>query len=197
MFALTTVVTIALAFFNKNPNQGQFRDLAAALLWIALTFTSLLGLPRTFLAEEEAGTMDLLRLLARPHAVFWGKTLYNLVQSTFLGGFVTVMFLALVGVRVEFPLLFAVGMLGGSVALSSTVTLCGAIAAPAANRSAVAAAIAVPLVLPLEQALVAATRASFGAGVLSLGWTSAYGSLGFATLALALGPVLFAAVWKP
>ncbi|RYG34844.1 hypothetical protein EON81_14430 [bacterium] len=197
VFALTTVVTIALVFFNKNPNVGPNRDFASALFWIAITFTALLGLPRTFLAEEEAGTMDLLRLMARPHAVFWGKTLYNLAQMAFIGGFVAAAFLVLVGIEVTNWPLFAVGIVGGMAALASTVTLCGAIAAPAANRAALAAAIAVPLVLPLVQVLVTATRASLGASSAEFGWQSAVGGVGFAALALSLGPVLFAAMWKP
>lgn len=191
------MITIALAFFNKNPNRDGLPDIAAALLWTTLTFTALLGLPRTFLAEEESGTMDLLRLTARPHAVFWGKVLFNLAQTVVIGGFVTLAFVALVGIEIKILGLFAVAMVSGWIALASTVTLCGAIAAPAANRSTLAAAIAVPLVLPLVQILVAATRASFGAGFPELGWQAATGGVGFAALALALGPWLFATVWKP
>src|SRR4051794_37721914 len=74
LFSVVAVVAIALATFGKTPDP----TIAAGLLWVTLLFSSILALPRSFIGEEETGTADLLRLLARPHVVFWGKALFNL-----------------------------------------------------------------------------------------------------------------------
>src|SRR5437763_14502801 len=75
LFSLAAVVAVAFAAFNLTIGGS----LASGLLWVTLLFTAAVALPRTFVSEEEQGTGDLLRLMARPEAVFWGKALYNLL----------------------------------------------------------------------------------------------------------------------
>ena len=203
LFGLSTVAALALAFYNKNPNRldAQFgdhpmKDVCASLIWTILLFSSVLSLPRAFLAEEENGTADLLRLMARPHAVFWGKMLFNLLQ-TWVGG------LALGGlfvgtVRLEVPHvgLFVLCLLGGGAAIAGAVTLCGAIVAQAANRSALAGAVAIPLLLPLLQWGVTGLRAALGVERMGYGVNAAMGMGCYAVAAIVIGPYLYAAVWK-
>ena len=203
LFGLSTVAALAFAFYNKNPNRldAQFgdhpmKDVCASLIWTILLFSSVLSLPRAFLAEEENGTADLLRLMARPHAVFWGKMLFNLLQ-TWVGG------LALGGlfvgaVRLEVPHvgLFAACLLGGGAAIAGAVTLCGAIVAQAANRSALAGAVAIPLLLPLLQWGVTGLRAALGVERYGYGVNAAMGMGCYAVAAILIGPYLYAAVWK-
>ena len=203
LFGLSTVAALALAFYNKNPNRldAQFgdhpmKDVCASLIWTILLFSSVLSLPRAFLAEEENGTADLLRLMARPHAVFWGKMLFNLLQ-TWVGG------LALGGlfvgaVRLEVPHvgLFAACLLGGGAAIAGAVTLCGAIVAQATNRSALAGAVAIPLLLPLLQWGVTGLRAALGVERIGYGVNAAMGMGCYAVAAILIGPYLYAAVWK-
>jgi heme exporter protein B len=196
VFSLATIVTVALALFNKNPNEGDLRDVSASLIWVILLFASLLSLPRSFLAEEEQGTADLLRLLARPHAVFWGKVLFNLGQMWLLCLVVSGLFVALTSLHVELPWLFAGSLLAGGAAVASAVTLCGAIASHAANRAALAGAIAIPLVLFPAQWGISSLRAALGVGTPLPGIYAAVGLMGYACISLAIGPWIYGATWK-
>ena len=203
LYGVCTVVALAFAFLNKDPNRFDanfadhpMRDVCASLIWSILLFASLLSLPRAFLAEEENGTADLLRLMARPHAVFWGKMLFNLLQ-TWAGGLVLgVLFVGLVRLEVAHPLLFALCLLGGGAAVAGAVTLCGAIVAQAANRAALAGGIAIPLLIPLLQWGVKGLQAALGTEQLRTGQSAALGMACYAVASIVVGPYLYAAVWK-
>lgn len=196
VFALATVVTIALALYNKNPNQLDLQEVCAALIWVVILFAGLLTLPRSFLHEEEQRTSDLLRLMARPHAVFWGKALFNLLQMWAIAAVVTCLFVILTGISVvSFPLLISC-VLAGSSAMVGAVTLCGAIASRASNRAALAATIAVPLVLIPTQWGVTGLRVAFGSIMAFGGLNSVVGLFAYATLSIGLGPWIYAAIWK-
>ncbi|HWD37847.1 MAG TPA: heme exporter protein CcmB [Fimbriimonas sp.] len=196
VFSLSTIVTVALALFNKNPNKMDLQDVCASLVWIILLFASLLTLPRSFLVEEEQGTGDLLRLLARPHAVFWGKVIFNLIQMWLLCLLVAVLFIGLTGIVVTEPLVLAACLFSGGASLVGAVTLCGAIASRAANRAALAGAISIPLVLFPTQWGVSGLREAFGSVVATGGNTAAIGLTAYALLSLGIGPWIYAAVWK-
>ena len=61
LFSLFTVVTISLATFDLQISP----QLGAGLLCVALLFAAIVALPRTLIIEEEQGTGDLLRLVAK------------------------------------------------------------------------------------------------------------------------------------
>ncbi|RYG26225.1 hypothetical protein EON82_04210 [bacterium] len=203
LFGLATVAALAFAFYNKNPNRldetfldHPMKDVCASLVWTILLFSSILSLPRAFLAEEENGTADLLRLMARPHAVFWGKMLFNLLQTWIGGLFLGFLFALSIGLEITHKGLFVACLLGGGAAIAGAVTLCGAIVAQAANRAALAGAVAVPLLLPLLQWGVTGMRAALGVERLGFGLNAAIGMGCYAVASLVLGPYLYAAVWK-
>ncbi len=203
LYGVATVLAVAFAFFNKDPNRQDetfrdfpMKDLCASLVWSILLFSSLLSLPRAFLAEEENGTADLLRLMARPHAVFWGKTIFNLLQTWVGGLLLGTLFVLFVRLEVKEPLLFAACLLSGGAAVAGAVTLCGAIVAQAANRAALAGAVSIPLLLPLLQWGVTGMQAAFGTHPLQNGWNAAGGMAAYSVLAVVVGPYIYAAVWK-
>lgn len=193
LFSVVTVYAISFASLNAKLSG----TVVAGMLWVALLFSAASSLTRTFLAEEEHGTADLLRLVARPHSVFWGKALFNVFQSLVTGVLLSILYLGFTSTSVKVPWLFAVALAAGSLSLAGAVTLCGAIAAQASNRSMLAAAIAVPLLLPLVALGVGGMRVSLGAGDISSGGAGcAIGLVGYAVATLATGPYIFAAVWK-
>lgn len=192
LFSLASVVATAFAAFNRQLSGS----LASGLLWVTLLFTAAVALPRAFVTEEEQGTGDLLRLLARPEAVFWGKALYNLALMLVTGGVLSVLFFALVGINVAHPLLYAVCLIGSCASLAGAVTLCGALVAQASGRGTLAGAISIPLLLPLVALGVAGMRVALGEGVLKGGEQAAIGLVCYGVATLAIGPALFAAVWK-
>lgn len=193
LFSVVTVYAISFA----SMSQKLHGTVVAGMLWVALLFSSASSLTRIFLIEEEQGTADLLRLVARPHAVFWGKALFNIVQSLITSVILSILYLGFTSTTVTIPWLFAVSLITGCLSLTGAVTLCGAIAAQASNRSMLSAAIAVPLLLPLVALGVSGMRISLGDGSwASGGMASVVGLIGYAMATLATGPYIFAAVWK-
>lgn len=191
LFGVVSVVTIAFSTFTSKLSP----DVASGLYWVALLFASVLALPRAFLVEEDQGTGDLLRLWARPHAVYWGKALYNLVLIVVIGLALSGLFVVLTDIPVRQPGLFVASVVGGCAALAGAVTLCGALVARAANRFALAAAVSTPTLLSILAIGVSTMRAALGAGILS-GWPLAFGAVCYAIVLFAIGPWLFAAVWR-
>ncbi len=194
LFGVCTVSTISFASWGRSLD-GQ-EGVAASLLWAALIFSSVVALPRAFLAEEEGGTADLLRLVARPHAVFWGKALFNLVLMGLTALTLSGLFFLLSDISVSRPWLYLVVIGGGCIALAGSVTLCGALVAQAASRAALVGAIALPLLLPLTFLGVQGMREALGDPGTDGNAREAVGLVGYAALTWATGPYLFAAVWK-
>jgi heme exporter protein B len=192
LFSVSTVVAIAFATFGHRLSGS----VGAGLLWVSLLFASLVALPRTFLAEEEQGTANLLRLMARPHAVFWGKAVFNLLQMLLTSAFLAVLFVLLAQVEVARPWLLVGGLAASSAALAGVVTLSGALVAQAVNRGALVGAVALPLLVPLVALGVAALRVALGEGLYSGGINALIGLVGYAVASFAIGPYLFAAIWK-
>ncbi len=193
LFSVVTVYAIGFAALSTKLHG----TVIAGMLWVALLFSASSSLTRSFLVEEEQGTADLLRLVARPHAVFWGKALFNIFQNLVTSVILSVLYLGFTAATVTMPWLFVVSLVAGCLSLTGAVTLCGAIAAQAANRSMLSAAISVPLLLPLVALGVSGMRISLGDGSwASGGMASVVGLIGYATATLATGPYIFAAVWK-
>lgn len=192
LFSLVTVIALAVSCYDRKVSP----TLSGGLIWVALLFASAVALPRAFVLEEEQGTMDILRLTARPHAVFWGKAIYNLIQMLLTGLALSLLFLFLTGQSLVHPWLFGACLIGGCGALAGTVTLCGALVAQAKNRSALAGALALPLLLPLAFLAISALKVPLGEGDLANGWRGAVGLIGYGVLTLAFGPYLYEAVWK-
>ncbi len=192
LFSIVSVVAVAFATINKRTDPTT----AAALFWIVLLFSSIVSLPRTFTIEEELGTGDLLRLMARPHAVFWGKMLFNLGLLILTAVILSTLFFLFARVSVASPWLFVGSMMGACASLAGGVTLAGALVAQASNRGALAGAIAIPLLLPLTVVGIAALRVAFGEPGATVGARDALGLGCYGAISMAIGPYLYAAVWK-
>lgn len=192
LFAVVAVVAIAFATFSTKITP----TIAAGLFWITLLFSSMISLPRAFTIEEELGTGDLLRLMARGHAVFWGKALFNLGLLVVTGAILTVLFLLFARVHIESVGLFALSVVGSCLALAGGVTLSGTLVAQAVNRGALSAVIALPLLLPLTAIGVGALRVAFGEPGDATGLRDALGLLCYGVASMAIGPYLYTAVWK-
>lgn len=195
LFSVFSVVTISLATFDLTVSP----QLAAGLLCVAMLFAAIVALPRVVLIEEEQGTGDLLRLTARAEDVFWGKALYNLFFMTLTSLVLSFLFLGFTKTALAIPSLFIACMIGSSAAYAGSITLCGALVAQASNRSALAGVLAVPLLLPLSFLAVSGLRVALdlkGGFNVSNGMIAGFGLLCYGAASLALGPYLFAAVWK-
>jgi len=191
-FSFVAVIAVALAAYGLKLGEG----LAAGMLWVILLFASVVALPRCFISEEEQGTSSLLRLAARPHAVFWGKAAFNLIQIAILGTMITLVYTAMVGVTIVHVWVLLGTLLGGYVALSGTVSVCGALVAQASQRESLAGVLALPMLMPVAALGVGGLRYAFGLGTDQAGLTAMGGLLAYGILQTMAGPWLYAATHR-
>ena len=192
LFSLLAVVAIMVATYNMHLGP----TLAAGLFWVILLFSGVASIPRSFIGEEENGTGDMLRVTADPHAVFWGKAMFNALLALVTGTVLAFLFVIVMNLKVEHPGIMVAGLAGGAIALSGAVTLCGALAARATSRQALAGAIALPLVIPVAVWGVASLRVALGEGVVNGGQVAALGLFAYGVVSNAVGPYIYAALWK-
>lgn len=191
LFSVTAVTGMAFASYGLKPPA----QLAAGILAVILLFTAVTAVPRTFLVEDEQGTLDLLRLLARPEIAFLGKLLAVLAQLAVQTVVLATLFIVLTGTVLIQPGLFVYGLTAYALTLSAIVSLAGALAAGSANRWLLAGAVGMPLLLPTVALAVGVFRTAFGAGFTGSGWQSATALLGFGVISLALAPWLVHGLW--
>lgn len=193
MLSGVTVFTLAFAFYGRQLTA----DAASGMLWAALLFAGVGTLTRAFVAEEEQGTGDLLRMWARPLAVYWGKVAFAFLQMAATATLVAVLFLMLTGVGVANLGMLVLTLLGGSAALAGMVTLVSALISRGNNRGTLAGVVALPLLIPLVALGVTAGKVALDAEVVnvSAGWSSCAGVWLYTLLVLATAPYQFASVW--
>jgi heme exporter protein B len=142
LFVLSTLVIFHFVL------PGDSSDLAAAgLLWVAIVFTSLLGLARAFAAEREQGVIDGLVLAPSDRSAIWlGKAISILV---FLG-------LAEVVAVPAFALFFRpvggtmiLGILLADLGIAAVGTLLAAMAAASRARELLLPLLFLPLAIPI------------------------------------------------
>jgi len=79
MLAFAALVLFVFSF-AIGPDTPLLRRIAAGLLWVAIVFTGLLSLSRTYQSEEAAGGLEGLRMApGDPRAIYLGKLTGNLV----------------------------------------------------------------------------------------------------------------------
>ncbi|MBS1717397.1 MAG: heme exporter protein CcmB [Armatimonadetes bacterium] len=192
LLSLTTVFVMSFAFYGRTlTGEG-----AAGMLWAALLFAGVGSLNRAFVAEDENGTGDLLRLWARPYSVYWGKMIFAFLVMTVTAFLVTLLFVVTSSLDVKSPLLLVTSLVGGCGCLAEIVTLSSAIVSRGNSRSALAGVVALPQLIPLVALGAGATRAAFGVGDLGNGFFTCVGIWAYTLLVVSLGPHVFAAIWK-
>ncbi len=166
-FALLVLVLFAFAL---DPDRGLLEKATPGLYWVAVLFSGLLALQRSFAVESADGNRDALRLSGLdPAGIYLGKVLAVSVQLLVLE------VLLLVGVAVLYST-----HLGGWLLLASTVvvatagiaaagTLYGVVAAGLRVRETLLPLLLLPVLAPV---LIGSTRAFEAAlaGTPSEGW---------------------------
>lgn len=155
LFAVLALVVFYFAFDLRVDNTAA---VAPGALWIAFVFASVLGLGRSFAAEQEHGSMD--RLLLCPverQIIYLAKLVGNLV------------FLAVVEVVAVplFAILFNLPILGGqllvivalgTIGIAAMCTLFAAVAGATRGRELLLPLLVFPLLLPVVIGAVRATQ---------------------------------------
>jgi heme exporter protein B len=192
MFVVAALLLVTFAI-GQEPVSERVQ---AALLWIVILFSASIGLGRSFVSEEERGTVLLLQLNTRPSTVYAGKLLFNIVLVLGLNAVALSLFLVLLDVPMRAPGLLLTVVVLGALGLSGATTLLAAIIARAAQRGPLLPVLLLPLLMPLLLSVVSATRKA----ILGTDWLAAQSELltliGFAGTTISASVLLFDYVWN-
>ena len=152
------VLVLVLFAFAIDPNRGVLARTAPGLFWIAVMFSALLAVQRSFALEAADGARDGLRLSGLDGAgIFLGKAAaiaaQLLVLEVVLGFGVVVLY----GSDLHGPLLLLATCVLATSGLAAAGTVYGVVAAGLKVRETLLPLLVLPVVAPV---LLAATRAS-------------------------------------
>jgi heme exporter protein B len=143
---LLFVISTLVVFHFVLP--GDSSELAATgLLWVAIVFTALLGLSRTFAAEREHGVIDGLVLAPSDRSAIWlGKTV-SLLAFLMLAELLALPAFAVFYGAVDWPMIagFALANLG----IAGVGTLLAAVAVASRARELLLPLLFLPLAIPI------------------------------------------------
>ena len=167
MFVVTTISVILFALGNETVSG----EILSGVLWIIIFFSTMSGLSRTFVSEEERGTVMTLQLMTRPVTVYVGKLLFNFILLLALNVFTTLLYVTLVSAfTVKDYGVFVVTMFLGTCGLASASTIIAAIIAKANTKGTLYPVLSFPILLPLLLTVINGTQlsvegASFGEAI--------------------------------
>ena len=195
MFAVTTLIAVSFSIGSFRIELADRPFLYSVLLWIILTFSALSGLSRSFVKEEEAGTIDVLKLSARPQAVFLGKLLFNLTLLAALCLIIVPLFILFMAYQISLPGFFLSMVISGVLGLGAGTTIIAAMIARASARGALFSVLSLPLLFPLMITCIkGCERAALG--VNSAGWPEVRIAIAYVIIMVILSLFLFPLVWE-
>ena len=195
MFAVTTLIAVSFSIGSFRIGEAEQPFLYAVLLWIILVFSALSGLSRSFVKEEEAGTMDVLKLSARPQAVFLGKLFFNLTLLGALELLIVPSFILLMNYQIKLPGLFVAMIVSGGFGLGAGTTIVAAMIAQASARGALFSVLSFPLLLPLMiTAIKGCERAADG--INAAGWPEVRIAVAYTIIMIIMSIFLFPLIWE-
>ena len=169
VYALLVIVVFGVALGFARPADA-FLQISGGLLWSLIAFTSLLGLNRSFAAEQDNGCIEGLLLAPLDRGVvFLAKASSNLL-FLLLVELIAVprywLFFGSLATPAASAPLMALPLLLGSVGIAGIGTLLATITACTRGKDVMLALLFVPVVFPLLYACVSATTGCIAGGEL-------------------------------
>ena len=160
VFSLLVLVIFNFAFELQGVD---ITVLGAGVLWVAFTFSGILGLGRSFAAEKDKGSLEGLLLSPVDRgAVFLGKALSNLIFISVMEAVTLPLFAILNNAGMPWwPLVPYIFL--GTIGFAAMGTLLGAVAASTKMREVMLPILLFPVAIPLLMAAVKLTGGAFQA----------------------------------
>jgi heme exporter protein B len=185
------VLVLLLFAFALDPDRGVLERATPGLFWVAVLFSAVLTLQRSFGVEADDGVLDALRLSGMsPAGIFFGKVAALTVQLLALEAVLAVGVAVFYGTVFHGIGLLVVVALFATIGIAASGAVYGALSARLRSRDTLLPLLMLPLLAPV---LISATRASEiglerqAAG----GWSWAALLAVFALVYLSLGSILF------
>ncbi len=190
------ITTIAIILFSLG-SEGASTDALAGMLWVVIFFSSMSGLSRTFVAEEEKGTAMTLQLMATPSAVLFGKLLFNLALVLGLNLLAVALYsLFIEGFVIRTYSIFVVTIMLGSLGLAAASTIIAAIIAKANTKGTLYPVLSFPILLPLLLTVINATRLASEGALLEEAMGEFQVLVSYIVVMCATSYLLFDYIWK-
>ncbi len=157
VFALLVLVIFNFAFELQGVD---ITVLGSGVLWVAFTFSGILGLGRSFAAEKDKGSLEGLLLSPVDRgAIFLGKAISNLIFIGVMEAVTLPLFAVLNNVQLPWWPIIPYILLG-TIGFAGMGTLLGAVAASTRMREVMLPILLFPVSIPL---LMAAVKLTSGA----------------------------------
>jgi heme exporter protein B len=157
VFALIVLVIFNFAF---ELQEVDLNVVGAGVLWVAFTFSGILGLGRSFATEKDKGSLDGILLAPVDRgAIFLGKMMSNVIFITTMQAVILPLFAILNNLALPwFPLVPYIVL--GTLGFAAVGTVLSAIAASTKMREVMLPILLFPVSIPL---LMAAVKLTSGA----------------------------------
>lgn len=180
LYAMLVLVIYYVAL--STASEGfDISSISAGLLFLAITFTSMLGLNRSLVHEQDQGCLEALLLspIDRP-IIFFGKAIGNLIFLLLVEVFVVPLFFFIFlqgarGASQSGPIwMLALTLLAGSIGIAGVGTLLATMSVNTKGKDFILAVLFIPLMFPLLLAVVGAASAVI---IGDPGYTQSYWSM--------------------
>jgi len=196
LYSLLTMVVYQIAL-SQSGSSFDPRQIAAGLLWLAFLFTSMLGLNRSLVHEQDQGCLEALLLapVDRP-VIFFAKAIGNLVFLLIVEALTIPVFAFLFlqggGYGGSFWMIPLV-LTAGSIGIAGVGTLLATMSVNTKGKDFVLTVLMVPLMYPLLLAAVSATTAAVlgGDGSVEQFWAGMGGIAGYDAIMLLAAYALY------
>jgi heme exporter protein B len=193
MFVITTLSIILFSIGGDRVSP----DVLAGMLWVVIFFSAMSGLSRSFVSEEERGTVMTLQLLARPAVIYFGKLLFNLILIFSINTLVVTLYLLLIPLfSVKTAGIFVLTLVLGSLGLACASTILAAIIAKANSKGTLYPVLSFPILLPLLMTVMNATKLSLDGAPIAEAAGEFRVLISYSIVLIAVSWVLFDYVWK-
>jgi heme exporter protein B len=185
------VLVLLIFAFALDPDRGVLERATPGLFWVAVLFSSILTLQRSFGVEAEDGVLDALRLSGMaPAGIFAGKVAALVLQLLVLEAVLAVGVIVFYSTELHSIGLLAAITAAATVGIAASGSIYGALSARLRSRDTLLPLLMLPLLAPV---LISATR-GFEVGLerqAGGGWSWAALLGVFALVYLTLGALLF------
>lgn len=193
LFIFTTISMIAISYSSEKISS----ETTAGLLWIVLFFTSMIGLSKTFINEEERGTALLLQIIVNSYAIYFGKLIFNIITSLFINFFAITFFFLFLNTQVVKSInLLILTISISSFAIATATTVISAIIAKANSKNALFPVLAFPILLPIIKIGIDLTVASFAGSTIKENLGDIQMMIAYTGLVATVSYLLFDFIWK-
>jgi heme exporter protein B len=193
MFVITTISIILFAIGNESPSV----EVLAGMLWVVIFFSAMSGMSRSFVSEEERGTVMTLHLIATPASVYFGKLVFNLVLLLSMNIITVILYLLVIpNFIVQSFSIFIVTLILGTLGLASAATIIAAIIAKSNTKGTLYPVLSFPILLPLLLTVISATKMAIEGMVFSAAIGEFRILISYTVVIIAVSYLLFDYVWK-